>query len=112
MYNEQNNRFTNQMHGEYEDSSATITKAAAEAQTTNGTATEPTSTDFTGGVSYKNGEISFSLPDAAAYRTAEANKAIPSFDATNYGLEDYVFGNSGQYARTGTVSCWRFLNPY
>ena len=112
MYNEQNNRFTNQMHGEYENSTATITDAAAEAQTTNGTATEPTSTDLTGGVRYKNGEIFFSLPDATAYRTAEANKAISGFDATNYGLEDYVFGNSGQYARTETVSCWRFLNPY
>lgn len=71
MYNEQNNRFTNQMHGEYEDRAATIAKAAA-----------------------------------------EANKAIPGFDATNYGQEDYVLGNSGQYACTGTVSCWRFLNPY
>lgn len=91
--------YVDQMYGEYVDGAATITKAAAEAQTTNGIATEATGTDLTGWVSYENGEISFSLADAAAYRTAGANKAIPGFDAIDYGQEDYVFGSSEQDAR-------------
>lgn len=91
--------YVDQMYGEYVNGAATITKAAAEAQTTNGTATEATGTDLTGWVSYENGEISFSLADAAAYRTAGANKAIPGFDAIDYGQEDYVFGSSERDAR-------------
>lgn len=91
--------YVDQMYGEYVDGATTITKAAAETQTTNGTATEATGTDLTGWVSYENGEISFSLADVAAYRTAGASKAIPGFDAIDYGQEDYVFGNSEQDAR-------------
>lgn len=91
--------YVDQMYGEYVDGAATITKAAAEAQTTNGTATEATGTDLTSWVSYENGEISFSLADAAAYRTAGASKAMPGFDVIDYGQEDYVFGNSEQDAR-------------
>ena len=41
-------------------------------------------------VSLTDGQISFSLADAAAYRTAGASKAIPGFDAIDYGQEDYV----------------------
>lgn len=84
--------YVDQMYGEYVDGAATITKAAAEAQTTNGTATEATGTDLTGWVSYENGKVSFSLADAAAYRTAGASKAMPGFDVIDYGQEDYVFG--------------------
>lgn len=91
--------YVDQMYGEYVDGAATITKAAAEAQTINGTATEPTGTDLTGWVSYENGEVSFSLADAAAYRTAGASKAMPGFDVIDYGQEDYVFGTSEQDAR-------------
>lgn len=91
--------YVDQMYGEYVDGAATITKAAAEAQTINGTATEPTGTDLTGWVSYENGEVSFSLADAAAYRTAGASKAMPGFDVIDYGQEDYVFGSSEQDAR-------------
>jgi len=91
--------YVDQMYGEYVDGAATITKAAAETQTTNGTATEATGTDLTGWVSYENGEVSFSLAAAAAYRTAGASKAMPGFDVIDYGQEDYVFGNSEQDAR-------------
>ena len=91
--------YVDQMYGEYVDGAATITKAAAETQTTNGTATKATGTDLTGWVSYENGEISFSLAEAAAYRTAGASKAMPGFDVIDYGQEDYVFGNSEQDAR-------------
>lgn len=91
--------YVDQMYGKYVDGAATITKAAAEAQTTNGTATEATGTDLTGWVSYENGKVSFSLADAAAYRTAGASKAMPGFDVIDYGQEDYVFGSSEQDAR-------------
>lgn len=91
--------YVDQMYGEYVDGAATIAKAAAEAQTTNGTATEATGTDLTGWVSYENGKVSFSLADAAAYRTAGASKAMPGFDVIDYGQEDYVFGSSEQDAR-------------
>lgn len=91
--------YVDQMYGEYVDGAATITKAAAEPQTVNGTADEATGTDLTSWVSYENGEISFSLADAAAYRTAGASKAMPGFDVIDYGQEDYVFGTSEQDAR-------------
>lgn len=70
--------YVDQMYGEYVDGAATITKAAAETQTTNGTATEATGTDLTGWVSYENGEISFSLADVAA--TAPPEPAKPCRD--------------------------------
>ena len=91
--------YVDQMYGEFIDGAAAITKSAAEAQTANGTAAEPTGTDLTGWVSLENGEISFSLADAAAYRTAGASKAMPGFDVIDYGQEDYVFGTSEQDAR-------------
>ncbi|MBR3560150.1 MAG: hypothetical protein IKN81_01230 [Oscillospiraceae bacterium] len=43
--------------------------------------------------------MTFSLADAAAYRTTGASKAIPGFDVIDYGQEDYVFGSSTQDAR-------------
>ena len=91
--------YVDQMYGEYVNGAAAITKAAAEPQTVNGTATEATGTDLTGWVSYEDGTVSFSLADAAAYRTAGASKAIPGFDAIDYGQEDYVFGTKEQDAR-------------
>ncbi|MCC8046479.1 MAG: hypothetical protein LIP12_13455, partial [Clostridiales bacterium] len=92
--------YVDQMYGEYVEGAATIEKAAAEAQTTNGTATEATGTDLTSWVNYEDiTSVSFSLADAAAYRTAGASKAIPGFDVIDYGQEDYVFGNTEQDAR-------------
>lgn len=91
--------YVDQMYGEYVEGAAAVSKASAEPQTTNGTATEATGTDLTSWVSYENGEISFSLADAAAYRTAGASKAMPGFDVIDYGQEDYVFGTSEQDAR-------------
>ena len=43
--------------------------------------------------------VSFSLADAVAYRTAGASKAIPGFDVIDYGQEDYVFGSREKDAR-------------
>lgn len=91
--------YVDQMYGEYV-SSQTIEAPAAKAQTTNGTAEEPNGTDISSWVDASNlDSISFTLADAAAYRTKGASKAIPGFDVIDYGQEDYVFGSSEQDAR-------------
>ena len=91
--------FRHQMYSQYVEGAATVTKTEAQPQTTNGTATEASGTDLTGWVSMENGTVSFSLADAAAYRTAGASKAMPGFDVIDYGQEDYVFGTAEQDAR-------------
>ena len=91
--------YVDQMYGQYVEGAATVTKAEAQPQTTNGTATEASGTDLTGWVSMENGTVSFSLADTAAYRTAGASKAMPGFDVIDYGQEDYVFGTAEQDAR-------------
>ncbi|MCD8361898.1 MAG: hypothetical protein LUC98_02850 [Lachnospiraceae bacterium] len=94
--------YVDQMYAEYAaDAKVTeITAAAAEAQTTNGDATEATGTDLSSWVNYEDtANVSFSLADAASYRTAGASKAIPGFDVIDYGQEDYVFGSDTQDAR-------------
>ncbi|MCD7833803.1 MAG: hypothetical protein LUH00_07425 [Lachnospiraceae bacterium] len=92
--------YVDQMYGEYVEGAAAIEKAAAETQTTNGTATEATGTDISSWVNYEDvTSVSFSLADAVAYRTNGASKAIPGFDVIDYGQEDYVFGNTEQDAR-------------
>ena len=53
--------------------------------------------------------VSFTLADIATYRTAGASKAMPGFDVTDYGQEDYVFGNPERDARHWTYICLRYL---
>lgn len=98
--------YVDQMYAKHAEGAAVtqIEKAAAEAQTTNGSSESASGTDLTGWVTLTdNGDGtvsgSFSLADAASYRTAGASKAIPGFDVIDYGQEDYVFGNSSQDAR-------------
>ena len=92
--------YVDMMYGKYVDGAVEITKAAATGQSTNGTATEATGTDISSWVSYDSSNgATFSLADAAAYRTAGASKAIPGFDVMDYGQEDYVFGSSAADAR-------------
>lgn len=92
--------YVDQMYGEYVDGAVTVTKAAATAQTENGTAEEATGTDLSGWVDAEDvTSVSFSLADAVAYRTAGASKAMPGFDVIDYGQEDYVFGSSETDAR-------------
>lgn len=91
--------YVDQMYGEYVEGAAAITKAAVQPLTANGTAAEATGTDLTSWVSLTDGQISFPLADAAAYRTAGASKAMPAFDVIDYGQEDYVFGTTEQDAR-------------
>lgn len=90
--------YVDEMVGEH-GGGTTVTKPAAEPQTANGTAAEATGTDLSDWVSLENGTVSFSLADAAAYRTAGASKAMPGFDAIDYGQEDYVFGDETRDAR-------------
>jgi hypothetical protein len=93
--------YVDEMYGQYVDGAVKVTKAAAAAQTTNGTQTEATGTDISSWVTLDKdtGEATFSLADAARYRTAGASKAIPGFDVMDYGQECYEFGDSDSDAR-------------
>ena len=91
--------YVDMMYGKYVENAIKVEKQDAEKQTENGTAEEATGTDISDWVSYKDGDVSFSLADAASYRTAGAAKSIPGFDVIDYGQEDYVFGSSSKDAR-------------
>ena len=51
------------------------------------------------GFDAENGEVNFTLKDAASYRTKGASKATPGFDVMDYGQETYEFGSSTQDER-------------
>lgn len=92
--------YVDQMYGEYVENAVSITKSEAIKQTKNGTSEEASGTDISSWVNYDDiSDVSFSLADVAAYRTAGASKAMPSFDVIDYGQEDYVFGSSQKDAR-------------
>lgn len=91
--------YVDRMYGEHVAGAASITKSAAVKQSTNGSAETASGKDLSGWVSLADGAVSFSLADAAAYRTAGATKAIPGFDVIDYGQEDYVFGSAEKDAR-------------
>ncbi|MCR5747791.1 MAG: hypothetical protein K6G03_08790 [Lachnospiraceae bacterium] len=92
--------YVDEMYGKHVEGAKEIKKAAASKISANGTATEATGTDISDWVSYDSTKgASFSLADAAAYRTAGASKAIPGFDVIDYGQEDYVFGSDKADAR-------------
>ena len=91
--------YVDTMYGKYVDGAVDIEKETAEKQTENGDAGEATGTDISDWVSFGDGDVSFTLSDAASYRTAGAAKSIPGFDVMDYGQEDYVFGSSTQDAR-------------
>jgi hypothetical protein len=92
--------YVDQMYGKYVDGAKKIEKSAAAKQTANGTATEASGKNISSWVTLnESGLVSFSLKDAAAYRTAGASKATPGFDVIDYGQEDYVFGNDDADAR-------------
>lgn len=91
--------YVDQMYGEYVNGAVTVTKAAAAKQTANGSSDSATGTNLSSWVSYSGGNVSFTLADAAAYRTRGASKAMPGFDVIDYGQEDYVFGSAEKDAR-------------
>lgn len=91
--------YIDEMYGKYVEGVAEITKAAAQSQTKNGTASEAAGADISSWVSYLNGQVNFALEDAVSYRTRGASKAIPGFDVVDYGQETYEFGSATQDAR-------------
>lgn len=91
--------YIDEMYGQYVEGAAEVTKATAQTQTENGTATEATGTDISSWVSYENGGVNFTLKDVVSYRTKGASKATPGFDVMDYGQETYEFGSSTQDAR-------------
>ena len=92
------------MYGQYVDGAVTVTKAGASAQTGNGSSESASGTDLRSWVTIDDeGLVSFSLANAAAYRTKGASKASPGFDVIDYGQEDYVFGDSDTNARHWSV---------
>ncbi|MCR4673792.1 MAG: hypothetical protein K5675_02185, partial [Lachnospiraceae bacterium] len=92
--------YVDEMYGEYVEGATEVTKAEAEATTTNGDATEATGTDISSWVDYSDtSSVSFSLEAAVSYRTQGASKSVPGFDVIDYGQEDYVFGDSDDDAR-------------
>ena len=91
--------YVDMMYGEHIGGAVSITKPKAVKQTKNGISEAANGRDLSSWVSLENGTVSFSLADAAAYRTAGATKAIPGFDVIDYGQEDYVFGNIERDAR-------------
>ena len=91
--------YVDEMYGCYVEGATTVTKEEAQRQTENGTATQATGTDISSWVSYEDGQVTFSLADAASYRTKGASKATPGFDVMDYGQETYEFGSETQDAR-------------
>ena len=91
--------YVDMMYGEYVDGAANVAKPAAVEQTANGSAEKASGKDISGWVRLEDGAVSFTLANAAAYRTAGATKAIPGFDVIDYGQEDYVFGSAERDAR-------------
>ena len=66
----------------------------------NGTAGAPTGRNISSWVNHENlSKVSFTLADAAAYRSAGAFKEVPGFDTIDVGRECSVFGDSGKDAR-------------
>ncbi len=105
--------YVDQMYGEYVDGAVTITKAEATPQATNGTEEAATGDDITSWVSLDDSNnVSFSLADAASYRTDGASKAIPGFDVIDYGQEDYVFGDEDSDARHWNIYLLNIFEEY
>jgi len=96
--------YVDEMYGKYVEGAVTVTKPAAEKQTANGTSESASGTDLSSWVTLDDeGKVSFTLADAAAYRTKGASKATPGFDVIDYGQEDYVFGDSDSNARHWSI---------
>ncbi len=105
--------YVDQMYGKYVEGAVSVTKPEATRQMQNGTSEAPTGTDISGWINSGDlSEVSFTLADIAAYRTAAANKAMPAFDVIDYGQEDYVFGNSEKDARHWNACLLEIFEDY
>ncbi len=101
------------MYAAHVEGAAAVTKAAAEAQTTNGTSESASGTNISSWVDASDiSHVSVTLADAAAYRTSGAAKAIPGFDVIDYGQEDYVFGSDTADARHWSTYVLKVLEEH
>ena len=104
--------YVDQMYGKYVEGAVSVAKPEAVAQAQNGASESPSGKDISGWISLSDGEVSFTLADIAAYRTAAANKAMPAFDVIDYGQEDYVFGSTEKDARHWNAYVLEILEEY
>ena len=92
--------YVDQMYGKHAAGGASVMKAAPKKQTENGTALMATGTDISSFVDASDpSHVSFTAEAAAKYRTKNAVKGTPGFDAMDYTTENYVFGSADQDAR-------------
>lgn len=97
--------YVDMMYGKHV--SGVETAKPAVAQTSPGTADEPTGTDLSAWVDDNDvTAVDFTLADILAYRNSGATKAVPGFDVIDHGQENYVFGSKAEDARHWNV----FLN--
>ncbi len=100
IFDESFSLYVDEMYGSLVPGAISVTKQDPDTQTANGTEEEANGTDLSSWVTSSDlSNVSFSLADIAAYRTAGASKAMPGFDVIDYGQEDYVFGSSTRDAR-------------
>ncbi len=124
IFSESFTHYVDQMYGKYVDGAVTDISAST-ADTTDGTEeyiadedsddynADELGDDISSWVDYADlTAVSFSLEDAAAYRTAGASKAIPGFDVMDYGQEDYVFGTEEVDARHWDIYVLDVFNQY
>ncbi|MBQ2927216.1 MAG: hypothetical protein IJD98_01435 [Oscillospiraceae bacterium] len=104
--------YVDQMYGKHVEGTVSITKPLPEKQTANGSSEAASNATISSWVSMENGKVSFSLADAAAYRTLGASKAMPGFDVIDYGQEDYVFGNKEKDARHWNIYLLEIFEHY
>lgn len=97
--------YVDQMYGEYVNGAAAITKAAAEPQTVNGTATEATGTDLTGWVSYEDGTVSFSLATRLPTAPPEPAKPSPALMPSTTVRRIMCLAPKSRMPATGTAFC-------
>ena len=97
--------YVDQMYGEYVNGAAAITKAAAEPQTVNGTATEATGTDLTGWVSYEDGAVSFSLATRLPTAPPEPAKPSPALMPSTTVRRIMCLAPKSRMPATGTAFC-------
>ncbi len=113
IFGESLSLYIDEMYGKYVEGAVAVEKEEAETQTENGTAEEATGTDLSDWVTIdEDGNVSFTLADAAAYRTSGAAKAMPGFDVIDYGQETYEFGDSENDARHFDMYVLQVLQDY
>ena len=92
--------YVDEMFGYYVKGANLLMKADKVSQTENGDAEKANGQNISEWAKVDDkGQVSFSLKDGIAYRNAHAYKPVPGFDMTNYGAENYIFGDDEKDAR-------------